>query len=162
MAKTIPRSRTPNGRSKSQSGRNSRAQIEEVGNALGSGAPRPSRWSNLRRHPYFGATQDLMDVVRLDWPDARAGLTDSRSSRGRVVRLNVVSGVRKQLDHHRARVLQQQNLKSLRPSLGDLGIILYGLQALAACATMAQPQTERELGARYVSPVKKNSSIEAK
>lgn len=42
---------------------------------LGSGGPRPARWSDMRRHLYFGQVNDLVDVVRLDWPEVKTGLT---------------------------------------------------------------------------------------
>ena len=29
----------------------------------------------MRRHLHFGAMQDLMDIVRLDWPEVKTGLT---------------------------------------------------------------------------------------
>ena len=50
-------------------------QIQEIETLLGSGSPRPSRWTDMRRHLHFSAMQDLMDIMRLDWPEVEAGLT---------------------------------------------------------------------------------------
>lgn len=50
-------------------------QVQQIETLLGSGTPRPTRWSDLRRHLYFGVMQDLTDIIRLDWPDVKAGLT---------------------------------------------------------------------------------------
>ncbi len=52
-----------------------KTQIQEIETLLGSALPRPSRWTDLRRHLHFGAMQDLMDVIRLDWPEVKTGLS---------------------------------------------------------------------------------------
>lgn len=75
LAKTIPKKPNPARQVKKPEWEKLKGQIQEVETLLGSGAPRPSRWSDLRRHLHFGAMQDLMDMVRLDWPDVKAGLS---------------------------------------------------------------------------------------
>jgi hypothetical protein len=50
-------------------------QIQGIETLLGSALPRPSRWRDLRRHLHFGAMQDLLDVIRLDWPEVKTGLS---------------------------------------------------------------------------------------
>jgi hypothetical protein len=42
---------------------------------LGSALPHPSRWSDLQRHLAFGVVQDLRDIIRMDWPSVKSGLT---------------------------------------------------------------------------------------
>jgi hypothetical protein len=42
---------------------------------LGSALPRPSRWSDLQRHLAFGMVLDLRDIIRMDWPSVKSGLT---------------------------------------------------------------------------------------
>lgn len=49
-------------------------QIREVDSLLGSALPRPRGWSDLRRHLGFGMMQDLLDILRLDWPEVKSGL----------------------------------------------------------------------------------------
>jgi hypothetical protein len=50
-----------------------REHIAQIDVLLGS-APRPPRWSELRRHLGFGQHQDLIDIEKLDWPRVKAGL----------------------------------------------------------------------------------------
>ena len=50
-------------------------QIQEIETLLGSALSRPPRWSDLRRHLHFGTMHDLADVIRLDWPEVKTGLT---------------------------------------------------------------------------------------
>jgi hypothetical protein len=52
-----------------------KSQVQEIETLLGSGTLRPPRWSDLRRHLYFGAMQDLRDIIQFDWPEVKAGLT---------------------------------------------------------------------------------------
>jgi hypothetical protein len=75
LNKMIPKKPNPARQVKSPAWEKLEDQIQEIETLLGSGAPRPTRWSDLRRHLHFGAMQDLMDIARLDWPDAKAGLT---------------------------------------------------------------------------------------
>jgi hypothetical protein len=44
------------------------AKVAQLDRLLGSLSPRPSRWSDLRRHLSFGLWLDIADVARLDWP----------------------------------------------------------------------------------------------
>jgi len=75
LSKMIPKKANPARRVKSPAWDKLKDQIQEIETLLGSGAIRPTRWSDLRRHLHFGAMQDLMDIARLDWPDVKAGLT---------------------------------------------------------------------------------------
>jgi hypothetical protein len=75
LKKMIPKKPNPARQVKSPAWDKLKDQIQEIETLLGSGAPRPTRWSDLRRHLHFGAMQDLMDIARLDWPDVKAGLT---------------------------------------------------------------------------------------
>ncbi len=52
-----------------------KTQIQEIETLLGSALPRPSRWADLRRHLHYSTIQDLMDVIRLDWPEVKTGLS---------------------------------------------------------------------------------------
>lgn len=49
--------------------------VQEIETMLGSSLPRPERWADLRRHLGFGNVQDLLDIVRLDWPKVSEGLS---------------------------------------------------------------------------------------
>jgi hypothetical protein len=75
LAATIPKKPNPARQIKKPDWERLKGQVQEVETLLGSGEPRPTRWSDLRRHLYFGAMQDLMDVVKLDWPEVKAGLS---------------------------------------------------------------------------------------
>lgn len=75
LAATIPKKPNPARRMKKPDWERLKGQVQEVETLLGSGEPRPTRWSDLRRHLHFGAMQDLMDVVKLDWPEVKAGLS---------------------------------------------------------------------------------------
>lgn len=75
LAKSIPKKPNPARKVRKPEWEKLKGQVQEVETLLGSGGPRPSRWSDIRRHLYFGALQDLMDVVRLDWPEVKAGLS---------------------------------------------------------------------------------------
>jgi hypothetical protein len=44
---------------------------------LGSSVKRPSRWSDMGRHLYFGMLNDLHDILNMDWPSIKAGLQDT-------------------------------------------------------------------------------------
>lgn len=48
--------------------------IAQVDRLLGSLAPRPLRWSDLRRHLAFGQWGDVTDIAKLDWPAVRPGI----------------------------------------------------------------------------------------
>jgi len=50
-------------------------QAKEIETLLGGALPRPPRWTDLQRHLHFGAMQDLADIIRLDWPEARSALS---------------------------------------------------------------------------------------
>jgi len=47
--------------------------IDELDVILGS-TPRPPRWTDLRRHLYFGLALDVQDIRRLDWPEIKPAL----------------------------------------------------------------------------------------
>lgn len=49
-------------------------KVREIHALLGRSVERPPRWKELVRHLSFGQLQDLSDVLRLDWPEVRAGL----------------------------------------------------------------------------------------
>jgi hypothetical protein len=75
LNKIVPKKPNPARKVKSPAWEKLKDQIQEIETLLGSGAPRPSRWTDMRRHLHFGALQDLMDIIRVDWPDVKAGLT---------------------------------------------------------------------------------------
>jgi hypothetical protein len=54
-----------------------RQQIQEIDTLLGSALTRPLRWSDLQRHLHFGLMQDLLDILRLDWPEVKSDLQKS-------------------------------------------------------------------------------------
>jgi hypothetical protein len=45
--------------------------IAELDRLVGSVISREGRWSELRRHAHFGQSQDLYDIVEMDWPSIR-------------------------------------------------------------------------------------------
>lgn len=51
-------------------------KVREIHVLLGRSVGRPKRWKELVRHLSFGQLQDLSDILRLDWPEVRAGLSD--------------------------------------------------------------------------------------
>jgi hypothetical protein len=75
LGKAIPKKPNPARKVKSPAWDKFKDQIQEIETLLGSGSPRPARWTDIRRHLHFGAMQDLMDIGRLDWPAVKAGLT---------------------------------------------------------------------------------------
>lgn len=75
LCKIVPKKPNPTRQVKSHDWEKLNNQIQEIEALLGSALPRPSRWSDLRRHLHFGLMQDLMDVIRLDWPEVRSGLS---------------------------------------------------------------------------------------
>lgn len=52
-----------------------KGNIQQIEMLLGGSLPSPPRWSDLHRHLHFGMTGDLHDIVRHDWPEAKAGLS---------------------------------------------------------------------------------------
>jgi hypothetical protein len=52
-----------------------KSQVQEIEMLLGSALPRPPRWSDLQRHLGFGMVLDLRDIIRMDWPSVKSGLT---------------------------------------------------------------------------------------
>jgi hypothetical protein len=50
-------------------------EIQQIEMLLGGSLPKPPRWSDLHRHLHFGMTGDLRDIVKHDWPQAKAGLS---------------------------------------------------------------------------------------
>jgi hypothetical protein len=49
--------------------------VKQIDTLLGSSINRPSGWTDLQRHLYFGMVQDLLDIQRRDWPSVKAGLS---------------------------------------------------------------------------------------
>ncbi len=54
-----------------------KTNVAQIGTLLGTTIPKPPRWSELHRHMSFGMVGDLHDIVKLDWPSAKAGLRES-------------------------------------------------------------------------------------
>lgn len=54
-----------------------KSRIDEIDTLLGSSVKRPERWSDIRRHLSFGMLGDLHDIVSLDWPKIKFGLSKS-------------------------------------------------------------------------------------
>jgi hypothetical protein len=75
LNKIVPKKPNPGREIKSPHWEKLKAQIQEIETLLGSALPRPSRWTDLRRHLHFGAMQDLMDIIRHDWPEVKTGLS---------------------------------------------------------------------------------------
>jgi hypothetical protein len=72
LRKALPRSRQTT--VKSPDWEKLREQVQEIDSLLGGAITRPSRWNDLQRHLHFGMGQDLLDIIRLDWPDVKPGL----------------------------------------------------------------------------------------
>jgi restriction endonuclease len=75
LSKIVPKKPNPARAVKSAHWEKLKDQVQEIESLLGSALPRPPRWNNLRRHLGFGMMQDLMDIVRLDWPEVKGGLS---------------------------------------------------------------------------------------
>ena len=52
-----------------------RQRVQQIETMLGSGLPRPARWTYLRRHLAWGQIGDLLDILNFDWPNVKAGLS---------------------------------------------------------------------------------------
>ena len=50
--------------------------VQEIETMLGSSLPRPPRWIDLRRHLHFGQVGDLLDIINMDWPAVKTGLSE--------------------------------------------------------------------------------------
>ena len=74
LSKIIPKKPNPAATVKTPHWDKLDAQIQKIDSLLGSALPRPSPWKYLQRHLGFGMMQDLIDIVRLDWPEVRKGL----------------------------------------------------------------------------------------
>lgn len=46
-------------------------QVRQIDTLLGSSIERPSRWSDLQRHLYYGTKGDFNDIVQHDWPSIK-------------------------------------------------------------------------------------------
>lgn len=75
LSKTIPKKPSPSRQVKSSQWVILKDQIQEIESLLGSDLPRASRWTDLQRHLHFGMMQDLMDIMRLDWPEVKRWLS---------------------------------------------------------------------------------------
>jgi hypothetical protein len=52
-----------------------RSNIKELDMLLGGNFQRPGRWTDLARHLHFGMLTDLRDIISIDWPDIKSGIT---------------------------------------------------------------------------------------
>jgi len=66
-----------------------KSQIQGIEALLGDAFSRPARWNDLQRHLHFGTVQDLADIVRLDWPDVKGGLTKALYDRDEPIPVDV-------------------------------------------------------------------------
>jgi hypothetical protein len=53
------------------------AAVSELDRLTGALVPGNARWSDLHRHLHFGASNDLSDIVTMDWPSVRNELEQS-------------------------------------------------------------------------------------
>lgn len=74
LNRSIPRKPNPTGAVKSPHWEKLDKQIQEIDALLGGALPRPPRWRYLQRHLGFGMMQDLLDIVRVDWPEVKKSL----------------------------------------------------------------------------------------
>ena len=63
--------------------------VQEIEILLGSSLPRPARWNDLRRHLHFGKVGDLLDIIKMDWPAVKAGLSAGLYDRNEPVPVDV-------------------------------------------------------------------------
>jgi len=89
LHRIVPKKPNPGRDVKSPHWEKLKNQIQEIETLLGSALPRPSRWIDLRRHLYFGTMHDLMDIVRFDWPEVKAGLSKGLYDRDEPVPVEV-------------------------------------------------------------------------
>src|ERR1035441_8040913 len=52
-----------------------KSRVKEIDMLLGGSVPRPLRWTDLNRHLRFGMVNDVRDIVTLDWPEVKSGIT---------------------------------------------------------------------------------------
>ena len=64
-------------------------QVQEIEILLGSSLPRPARWNDLQRHLHFGKVGDLLDIIKMDWPAVKAGLSAGLYDRNEPVPVDV-------------------------------------------------------------------------
>jgi len=74
LSKSLPKRPRPASKIKSPDWKKLHNQMQEIDSLLGAAFPRPSRWRDLQRHLGFGMIQDLLDIIRLDWPEVKNGL----------------------------------------------------------------------------------------
>jgi len=89
-------------------------QIQEIETLLGSALPRPSRWTDLRRHLHYGSTHDLMDVIRLDWPEVKTGLSKGLYGRDEPIPVDVADLGTLAAAQPKGQVVTKLKWKSLR------------------------------------------------
>jgi len=66
-----------------------KAHVKEIETLLGSSLPRPARWGDLRRHLHFGQVGDLWDILDLDWPKVKAGLSEALYDQNEAIPVSV-------------------------------------------------------------------------
>lgn len=54
-----------------------KGQVATIETLMGSSIAKPSRWTDLLRHLYFGQVGDLRDILTMDWPTAKSDLRRS-------------------------------------------------------------------------------------
>jgi hypothetical protein len=70
-------------------------EIQQIEMLLGGSLPKPPRWSELHRHLHFGMTGDLRDIVKHDWPQAKAGLSKGLYDENEPIPVEVEAQVRR-------------------------------------------------------------------
>jgi hypothetical protein len=63
--------------------------IQEIETMLGSSLSRPGRWGDLRGHLNSGQVKNLTEILKLDWPEVRVGLSAGLYDQNEPVRVEV-------------------------------------------------------------------------
>jgi hypothetical protein len=64
-------------------------KVKQIDILLGSSIPRPSRWDYLQRHLYYSETNDLRDIIYLDYPSVKEELIQSFSLTSELIPVKV-------------------------------------------------------------------------
>jgi hypothetical protein len=74
LRKRVPKRPVPHKTVKYPDWERLKHEIEQIDSLLGDSLRRPRRWGDLQRHLSFGMMGDLLDILRLDWPEVKSGL----------------------------------------------------------------------------------------
>lgn len=101
-------------------------KITQIDVLLGS-LSRPPRWEDLKRHLYYGMTNDLRDIINLDYPSVKKGLTKSLDIHNEPIAIKVHDLGELVASNPSGGVLTKLNWEKLTPS--DFERLIFTLVA---------------------------------